>query len=92
MVLQSVRRLESLSYQSKMTSKGQVTIPKDLRDRFGLKEGEEVLMVPANEGILLKHRMDSIRSLRGLLREEVDLKKASTFIGKVRREWRVEGE
>ena len=91
-VLQSVRRLESLSYQSKMTSKGQVTIPKDLRDRFGLKEGEEVLMVPANEGILLKHRMDSMRSLRGLMREEVDLKKASTFIGKVRREWRVEPE
>ena len=81
-----------MSYQSKITSKGQVTIPKDLRDRFGLKEGEEVLMVPENEGILLKHRMDSIRSLRGLLREEVDLKKASTFIGKVRREWRVEGE
>src|SRR5437667_3003431 len=91
-VVQTVRRLASLSYQSKMTSKGQVTIPKDLRDRFGLKEGEEVLMVPANEGILLKHRMDSMRSLRGLLREEVDLKKASTFIGKVRREWRVEGE
>jgi len=81
-----------LSYQSKITSKGQVTIPKDLRDRFGLKEGEEVLMVPENEGILLKHRMDSMRSLRGLLREEVDLKKASTFIGKVRREWRVERE
>ena len=81
-----------MSYQSKITSKGQVTIPKDLRDRFGFKEGEEVLMVPENEGILLKHRMDSIRSLRGLLREEVDLKKASTFIGKVRREWRVEGE
>jgi len=81
-----------LSYQSKITSKGQVTIPKDLRDRFGLKEGEEVLMVPENEGILLKHRMDSMRILRGLLREEVDLKKASTFIGKVRREWRVEGE
>jgi antitoxin PrlF len=78
-----------LSYRSKMTSKGQVTIPKDLRDRFGLKEGEEVLMVPENEGILLKHRMDSMRSLRGLLREEVDLKKASAFIGKVRREWHV---
>ncbi len=81
-----------MSYQSKITSKGQVTIPKDLRDRFGFKEGEEVLMVPENEGILLKHRMDSMRSLRGLMREEVDLKKASTFIGKVRREWRVEGE
>ena len=81
-----------MSYQSKITSKGQVTIPKDLRDRFGFKEGEEVLMVPENEGILLKHRMDSMRSLRGLMREEVDLKRASTFIGKVRREWRVERE
>src|SRR2546427_12405757 len=75
-----------------MTSKGQVTIPKDLRDRFGLKEGEEVLMVPANEGILLKHRMDSMRSLRGLMREEVVLQKASSVIGKLRREWRVAGD
>jgi hypothetical protein len=47
-------------------------------------------MVPENEGILLKHRMDSMRDLRGLMREEADLEKASTFIGKVRREWRVE--
>jgi predicted nucleic acid-binding protein len=49
-------------------------------------------MVPPNEGILLKHRMNSMRSLRGLMREEVDLRKASAFIGKVRREWRVEWE
>lgn len=75
-----------------MTSKGQVTIPKELRDKFGLKEGDGVLMVPANEGILLKHRMNSMRNLRGLMRKEVDLKKASTFIDKARSEWRVEGE
>src|SRR5438552_18187346 len=46
-VVQTVRRLESLSYESKITSKGEVTIPKDWRDRFGLKAGEEVLRAAA---------------------------------------------
>ena len=35
-----------------VTSKGQATIPKDLRDKFGV--GKKVLVVETDEGILLK--------------------------------------
>ena len=32
-----------MSYESTVTSRGQVTIPKAVRDRMGLEEGETVL-------------------------------------------------
>ena len=35
-----------------VTKKGQVTIPKDLRDKFGV--GDKVLVVETEEGILFK--------------------------------------
>ena len=35
-----------------VTKKGQATIPKDLRDKFGV--GEKVLVVETEEGILFK--------------------------------------
>ena len=38
----------------RMTSKGQVTIPAELRDQFGLGPGEEVEVVAAEEGALVR--------------------------------------
>jgi AbrB family looped-hinge helix DNA binding protein len=43
---------------SKVTSKGQVTIPKEMRDRLGLLPGTEVEFVPETGAV-------SIRKLRG---------------------------
>ncbi|MEK7352483.1 MAG: AbrB/MazE/SpoVT family DNA-binding domain-containing protein, partial [Nitrospirota bacterium] len=37
-----------------MTRKGQVTIPKAIRDRLGVKEGEKVLFVMRGEEVVLK--------------------------------------
>jgi len=37
-----------------MTSKGQVTIPAELRERFGLGPGEEVEVVAAEDGALVR--------------------------------------
>jgi len=37
-----------------MTSKGQVTIPQELRERFGLKAGVEVEVVPGPEGAVVR--------------------------------------
>lgn len=37
-----------------MTSKGQVTIPLELRERYGLGPGAEVEVVPAGEGALVR--------------------------------------
>jgi AbrB family looped-hinge helix DNA binding protein len=41
-----------------VTSKGQVTIPKELRDRFGIEAGSEVDFVAAPDGIRLRKVID----------------------------------
>jgi len=38
----------------RITSKGQVTIPQELRERFGLGPGAEVEVVPTDEGALVR--------------------------------------
>ncbi|MBS3647774.1 AbrB/MazE/SpoVT family DNA-binding domain-containing protein [Pseudaminobacter sp. 19-2017] len=37
----------------RVTSKGQVTIPKEIRDRLGIGPGSEVDFVPSQEGVRL---------------------------------------
>ncbi len=42
-----------MPYRVKINSKGQIFIPKELRERFQLREGEEVLLMPGDQVILL---------------------------------------
>ena len=37
-----------------VTSKGQITIPSSLRDRFGLEQGTKLMVVPTEYGLVLK--------------------------------------
>ena len=41
-------------YSAKVTSKGQITIPKKVRDRMGVAEGEEIYFVEEKDGFLIK--------------------------------------
>lgn len=43
----------------KVSPKGQVVIPKPLRDKFGIKEGEEVLVEESRRGILVMKRKEN---------------------------------
>ncbi len=45
--------------------KGQVTIPKAIRDRLGVTEGEKVLFVMRGEEVVLKVIKGTILDLRG---------------------------
>lgn len=54
--------------ESIMTRKGQVTIPKEIRDRLGVKEGEKVLFVVRGDEIILKVVKGTILDLRGSVR------------------------
>lgn len=49
-----------------VTSKGQVTIPKDVRDELGIETGSKLRFVRTPEGdYLLKPMTRSVRRLRG---------------------------
>jgi AbrB family looped-hinge helix DNA binding protein len=57
----------------KLTQKGQVTVPKRMREQFGLGTGVEVEFEATEAGLLIRPRVDSqterlragIRSIRG---------------------------
>ena len=52
-----------------LTSKGQVTIPADVRQRLGLEAGDRIEFVEMDGGYAIKPAIDDVRSLKGLLRK-----------------------
>jgi AbrB family looped-hinge helix DNA binding protein len=58
------------------TSKGQVLIPKRIRDRYGIRPGKPVTFIETAEGVLLKPADSNyISQFRGILKKTGDLKK-----------------
>ncbi len=51
-----------------VTSKGQVTIPKEVRDALGIDSGTKLWFVPTTEGFLLRAANSSVMRLSGLLK------------------------
>lgn len=54
MVLQEV--LQRMSESTRVTEKGQATIPKELREKYDLEPGDEVVWMDTDEGIVVKKR------------------------------------
>jgi antitoxin PrlF len=53
-----------------MTSKGQVTIPAEVRQRMGLGTGDRIEFVELETGgFAMKPAIDDVRSLKGALRK-----------------------
>ena len=53
-----------------LTSKGQITIPSEVRQRMGLDAGDRIEFVElANGGFAIQPAIDDVRSLKGLLRK-----------------------
>lgn len=56
----------------RITSKGQITIPKEMRDRFGLQPETEVEFIPEADGLRLVHASTSrrgnnlVKKMRGM--------------------------
>jgi len=63
--------------------KGQITIPKALRERYHLFEGEEIILVVREGGVLMKHRPSS---LRGRLRGRFDTEGLEKDLEKIHEE------
>lgn len=45
-----------MSQTTRITEKGQATIPKELREKYDLDPGDEVLWLDTDEGIVVKKR------------------------------------
>jgi AbrB family looped-hinge helix DNA binding protein len=70
-----------------ISAKGQITIPKAFRDQLKVKIGDEVTLVMRDDGILVKPKITMFGTLRGLLKDEIDITKAMAFIENERKSW-----
>lgn len=50
-----------------LTSKGQITLPKSVRDRLGLATGDRVEFVQTESGFLMRQVAGDITALKGVL-------------------------
>ncbi|MGD0116402.1 MAG: AbrB/MazE/SpoVT family DNA-binding domain-containing protein [Dehalococcoidia bacterium] len=59
-----------MTARTKITSKGQVTIPKDVRERLGLRSGDEIEFVDDGKGFRVQKHVEAspFRKYRGHLR------------------------
>lgn len=63
----------------RVSERGQITIPKRLRDRFGMRHNVEVEIVPADGGLLIRkrsaadHPVDRVYAILGRGRDAGDL-------------------
>ena len=82
---------------TRITRKGQVTIPKELREEFGLEEGDELLWQKGEEGITVRKATRSAG--RGMLvdddvseerREEMAEEMETEIREKRRTDWQAE--
>ncbi|HET9107340.1 MAG TPA: AbrB/MazE/SpoVT family DNA-binding domain-containing protein [Steroidobacteraceae bacterium] len=60
-----------MSTESTLTSKGQTTIPKDIRDRLHMKAGDRMTFTLMPDGtVVLRVKNQSVMSLAGSLRRK----------------------
>ena len=75
---------------SKVTSKGQVVIPKKIRDKYGLEPSSAIRWIEKKDGILVVPETDdSITSARGMLKGSGLLK---AFLKEKKKNKKMEGK
>jgi AbrB family looped-hinge helix DNA binding protein len=73
-----------MAHSSTVSSKGQITLPKPLRERHHLRTGEVVIILDSDDGIVIRRGRPS---LRGMLKEEIDGDGFEKDLRKLRKEW-----
>jgi len=57
-------------YVADVRERGEITIPKELREKYNLTEKTEVRLIPKVEGILIKQKVkDPLSHLKGLAKD-----------------------
>lgn len=74
----------SMKSESIISERGQVTLPKELRDRFGLAPGTKIAFVPSAQGIVIQKGSSDASSLKeafGVIRDRV---RTDDYLKKIR--------
>ncbi|HYB04348.1 MAG TPA: AbrB/MazE/SpoVT family DNA-binding domain-containing protein [Nitrososphaerales archaeon] len=75
-----------MAAKSTIGPKGQITLPKAIREKYHLLEGEEVVLVPQEEGVLVKHTPNT---LRGKFRGRLDIEGFERDVKRIHKEWKL---
>ncbi len=68
-----------------MTRKGQVTVPVELRRKYGIVEGTKMIVEDSSQGIIFKV-VQKVEDLAGVDAGKISLEKALEMIDKIRLE------
>ncbi len=71
-----------------VTSKGQITLPKSVRDRLGVEAGDRIEFVETEHGFLVVPSTRDIRALKGMVprpKKPVSIEEMSQAIAKMGR-------
>ncbi len=73
--------------EAKVSSKGQIVIPKRLREKLGIREGEKVTIEEADEVVLVMKKVKRpVKAMRGLFKGKA--KRSSVeLVRELREEW-----
>lgn len=81
----------SMTERARITSKGQVTIPKPIRDRLGLAAGQDVEFVLTDDGELRlrpeRPAMDRLREVRDTITDNHEPIDLDELRRRAKREW-----
>jgi len=71
-----------VSIKVKVGPKGQIVIPKVFRDAYGIKEGGEVIVIPTEDGLIIK-RKKSVEEIVKALKEYRERRKRIGVAGRL---------
>lgn len=86
-----VKMVEDKPEIATVSSKGQITIPSEVRKEFGLEKGDKVLFFPTEHGIILKKmEIPTVEEFERMVEEsdrrvELSLKEISDIVHERRR-------
>ncbi|MFQ6063034.1 MAG: AbrB/MazE/SpoVT family DNA-binding domain-containing protein [Methanosarcinales archaeon] len=70
--------------ETKIGPKGQIILPKEIREKYQLLVGDDVLILPTEEGVLIRHKK---APLRGFLAGKIDIEGFEKDLKELRKEW-----
>ena len=74
--------------EATVSSKGQIVIPKNLRDDLGIKEGQKVIIEEVGGTlVVVPVPKDPVKAMKGLIAQDVTKKSSTELVRELRKDW-----